>query len=397
MKHKFLSFLLVCCLLAALVPALAVSAAAAGRAWEAAYESVIQAKAGRSGCVLQLVDLDQDNTPELLIGSVPGSFQTSFVDYAYTYKDGQAKALAFTSGGDSVLSSSTESDYALKQYPKEAYTLYRNRSTGAYRVEGGHTVHGGISMPNYWYIDTFSIKNDRLEVLPASFYVTYAIQYDVVTPSYYVNDAKTTKAAFDSARTAWYAGWEKVEGFPSCEQYFWSKPTAKETRDFLASYPTFWDVPSDAYYHDAVLWAYDKGITYGTSDTTFSPSDTVTRAQAMTFLWRAMGMPAPESDTNPFSDVKESDYYYAAVLWAVEQGITEGTSDSTFSPEQTCSTAHMVTFLYRTLGVGENGWYQEAAAWAEQEGLLVDTNKTVSPETDCPRADVVTFLYRKLN
>ena len=397
MKHKILSFLLVCCLLAALVPALTVSAAAAGRDWEEAYESVIRSKAASYGCVLQLVDLDLDNTPELLIGSMPGSFQTSFVDYAYTYKDGQAKALAFTSGADSVLSGSTESEYALKQYPKEAYTLYQNRTTGNYRVEGGHTVHGGMSMPNYWYIDTFSIKNDRLEVLPASFYVTYAIQYDVVTPSYYVNDAKTTKAAFDSTRTAWYDGWEKVTGLPFCEQYFWSKPTSKEIRSFFAGYPVFYDVAADAYYSDAVLWAYENGITLGTTATTFSPNDTVTRAQAMTFLWRAMGMPAPESNTNPFSDVKESDYYYAAVLWAVEQGITEGTSDSTFSPEQTCSTAHMVTFLYRTLGVGENGWYQEAAAWAEQEGLLVDTNKTVSPETDCPRADVVTFLYRKLN
>jgi len=94
--------------------------------------------------------------------------------------------------------------------------------------------------------------------------------------------------------------------------------------------------------------------------------------------------------------VKESDYFYEAVLWAVENGITLGTSATVFSPKNTCSTAHMITFLYRTLGIGSDGWYKDAAAWAQNEGLLTGTGANVVPGENCPRANVVTFLYRKL-
>jgi len=158
----------------------------------------------------------------------------------------------------------------------------------------------------------------------------------------------------------------------------------------------FNDINPSAYYYGAVLWANIKGITTGTTATTFSPNDMVTRAQAVTFLWRAVGEPSPKTIVNPFTDVKESDYFYEAVLWAVENGITLGTSATAFSPKNTCSTAHMVTFLYRTLGIGSDGWYKEAAAWAEKEGLLTGTGANVIPSENCPRSNVVTFLYREL-
>lgn len=112
----------------------------------------------------------------------------------------------------------------------------------------------------------------------------------------------------------------------------------------------FTDVPADAYYHDAVLWALDKNVTTGTSKTTFSPSATCTRGQVVTFLWRAMGCPEPASTENPFTDVTESDYFYKAVLWAVEKGVTNGTTDTTFGPNGTCTSAHVVTFLWRANG-----------------------------------------------
>ena len=112
----------------------------------------------------------------------------------------------------------------------------------------------------------------------------------------------------------------------------------------------FVDVPKDAYYHDAVYWAVDKGITDGTDDYHFSPDTTCTRAQMVTFLWRDAGKPAPTGTDNPFNDVTESDYYYEPVLWAVEKGITDGTSDTTFSPAQSCLRCQIVTFLYRAAG-----------------------------------------------
>ncbi len=157
----------------------------------------------------------------------------------------------------------------------------------------------------------------------------------------------------------------------------------------------FTDVPKDAWYHDAVYWAADNGITQGVDDTHFVPNGTCTRSEAVTFLWRAKGEPEPTTTTNPFKDVKESDYFYKAVLWAVENGITVGVKADAFAPKQTCSTAHILTFLYRTMGVGADGWYEDAGAWAEKDGLLKDTGLTANPKVNCPRGAVVTFLYRE--
>ena len=157
----------------------------------------------------------------------------------------------------------------------------------------------------------------------------------------------------------------------------------------------FTDVPKDAWYHDAVYWAADNGITQGVDDTHFVPNGTCTRGEAVTFLWRAKGEPEPTTTTNPFKDVKESDYFYKAVLWAVENGITVGVKADSFAPKQTCSTAHILTFLYRTMGVGADGWYEDAGAWAEKDGLLKDTGLTANPKVNCPRGAVVTFLYRE--
>lgn len=159
----------------------------------------------------------------------------------------------------------------------------------------------------------------------------------------------------------------------------------------------FTDVKEKDYFVDAVAWAYLNNVTKGTSDTTFGPWDNCTRGQVVTFLWRAAGNPEPMSTTNPFKDVKESDYFYKPVLWAVEQGITTGTATDAFSPEETCSSAHIITFLYRAAGIGDNGWYEEAKNWANGSGLLTGTNLVVNPDENCPRGAVVTFLERMYN
>ena len=168
----------------------------------------------------------------------------------------------------------------------------------------------------------------------------------------------------------------------------------------------FVDVPANAYYADAVEWAVSKGITSGTSTTTFSPNTSCTRAQMVTFLWRAAGSPAPKSTVNPFVDIQSGAYYYDAVLWAVEQGITSGTSATTFAPDATVTRAQTVTFLYRAAGspavmgnsfadVAADAYYAAAVAWAVSENITAGTgNGLFSPDTACSRAQIVTFLYR---
>ena len=169
---------------------------------------------------------------------------------------------------------------------------------------------------------------------------------------------------------------------------------------------TFTDVLASAYYYDAVYWAVENGVTNGTSASTFSPNASCTRAQMVTFLWRAAGSPEPESTVNPFTDVSASAYYYDAVLWAVEQGITNGTSATTFGPDATVTRGQTVTFLWRYDGstavsgsgfadVASDAYYADAVAWAASEGITSGTSATTfSPSNDCTRGQIVTFLYR---
>ncbi len=162
----------------------------------------------------------------------------------------------------------------------------------------------------------------------------------------------------------------------------------------------FTDVLPVSYYAEAVAWAVDKKITTGTGDATFSPKKNVNRGQAVTFLWRAVGEPEPVSTVNPFTDVSEGDYYYKAVLWAVEYGITNGTSVTTFSPAADVKRGQMITFLYRTVGepgrTGEGAWYEDAENWAKYYRILSGTSVEYETNGDCPRSDVVFYLWKVL-
>ena len=169
----------------------------------------------------------------------------------------------------------------------------------------------------------------------------------------------------------------------------------------------FVDVATGSYYKDAVDWAVENGITKGTDDIHFSPDGICTRAQAVTFLWRTVGSPKPETRAMPFTDVPVGSYYYDAVLWAVENGITKGTSDTTFSPNMTCTRAQIVAFLWRSekspaagtanpfADVKSDAYYADAVLWAVKENITKGTtNTTFSPDADCTRAQIVTFLWR---
>ena len=171
----------------------------------------------------------------------------------------------------------------------------------------------------------------------------------------------------------------------------------------------FTDVAETDYFYEAVKWAVEKGITNGTSDTTFSPNASCTRAQMVTFLWRAAGEPKAKTTTCVFTDVDKDAYYYEALLWAVENGITNGTSDTTFSPNASCTRGQMATFLYRNAktpavtgdhpftDVKDDAYYNDAVIWAAKEGITNGTSDTTfSPDADCTRGQMVTFLYRYL-
>ena len=168
----------------------------------------------------------------------------------------------------------------------------------------------------------------------------------------------------------------------------------------------FVDVPDDAYFYDPVKWAVDNGVTNGIDETHFGPDLSCTRAQMVTFLWRVAGSPEPAAENNPFTDVEAGSYYEKAVLWAVEKGITNGTSETTFSPEMTVTRGQSVTFLYRFTGektdadipfedVEEGAYYEEAVQWAVSAEVTKGTSETsFEPESPCTRAQIVTFLYR---
>ena len=169
----------------------------------------------------------------------------------------------------------------------------------------------------------------------------------------------------------------------------------------------FTDVPAGSYYEDTVLWAVRNGITGGIGNKQFGPNDPCTRAQIVTFLWRAAGSPVPKNTGTAFGDVKPGSFYEQAVAWAVENGITGGTGDGMFSPDATCTRAQSVTFLYRAAGspkvsssaefgdVATNAYYADAVAWAAKNGITGGIGGGLfGSGNDCTRAQIVTFLYR---
>lgn len=171
-----------------------------------------------------------------------------------------------------------------------------------------------------------------------------------------------------------------------------ARPTSATTATHVANAKKskFTDVPSGAYYADAVEWAVRKGITTGTTETTFTPNNPCHRGHVATFIWRSKGSPAPKSANNPFSDVSDGPFY-KAILWAVENGLMEGTSATTFEPTKPCARVEVLTFLLRAEGK-PNAKEADAIKWAALKHLLQGMEG--SAQNPCTRADIVTFLYR---
>lgn len=209
------------------------------------------------------------------------------------------------------------------------------------------------------------------------------------------------------------SGLHLLDGSDATIQYkvtFKSYGEARNTDE--SDYNPFRDVSSSKYCYQPVLWAVNRGVTNGTGETTFEPDKICTRAQVVTFLWRAMGCPEPESSRSPFADVANTNsWYYDAVLWAAENGITTGMDASHFVPDSTVTRAQFVTFLWRAAGEDEPGsganpfadvtdpdsWYYDAVLWAVENGITNGIDSThFGPGNGCTRGQVVTFLYRHL-
>ena len=216
---------------------------------------------------------------------------------------------------------------------------------------------------------------------------------------------KPTRAGYTFA--GWFSDKALTKAVTSVKLTANTTVYAKWTQNGGTAQNPFVDVKEGAYYYDAVLWAVEQKITSGTSATTFSPDASCTRAQMVTFLWRAAGSPKVENGKNPFTDVQADAYYYDAVLWAVEKGVTSGTSATTFSPDATVTRGQTVTFLYRNAGSPEvsgtmpftdveaDAYYAKAVQWAVQQKITTGTSETTfHPMSDCTRGQIVTFLYR---
>ena len=360
----------------------------------------IEKKAGSVDLFLDLtltkaVDGNPANTlnrsPVLLTAviTLPAELQGKDNYTVYRYHGTEVQTLTTTANAEKEKIEVSKDKTKLTVYTKN-FSPYAIKGT-TYSSSGGNGGGGTVSI----YKLTFETNGGNvITALSKASGTTVALSaYTPVREDYtfagWYSDAKLTKAVTSvvlAENTTVYAKW-----------------TEKGAMSFT-------DVLADAYYYDAVLWAMNKGITSGTTAAKFNPDGICTRAQTVTFLWRAMGSPEPATTSCPFTDVATGAYYYKAVLWATEKGITVGTSATTFSPDNTVTRSQTVTLLWRTAGkpaltaasqfvdVKGDAFYASAVSWAVSKGITTGTgNVTFSPDNGCTRAQIVTFLYRYLS
>ena len=282
----------------------------------------------------------------------------------------------------------------------KTYTLTILRNSGTGGNEGGGGGSSDSSSPSY-SITVDKTKNGTITVSPRN-----ASHGDTVTitatpdKGYELEMLKVLDRSGDALKLTEKNG-----------KYTFKMPSGKVTikASFVEEVPEqiFKDVPANAYYYEAVKWAQEKGITGGIGNGLFGPNDPCTRAQIVTFLWRAAGSPAPKNTGTAFGDVKLGSFYEQAVAWAVENGITGGTGEGMFSPDATCTRAQSVTFLYRASGspavsdkaefsdVSTTAFYADAVAWAAKKGITTGIGGGLfGSGNDCTRGQIVTFLWR---
>ena len=366
------------------------AAAAAATTTDSAYTVAYTAWTAADGTPLAIGDKFQPGT----VYTAKITLETSgagVFSAKSTYNPIEGKAATATP----VLTGDTHADSVILSYTFDATEGSTGGSTGG----GGGSGGGGVTT---YAITVKDSKNGDVTASHKSAAKGTTVTLTVDPDKGYVLDTLTVLDDKD----------KEIKLTEKNGKYVFTMPSGKVTvaGRFKVEQPAgkhpFTDIPSGAYYENAVIWAADKGITGGTSATTFAPNGICTRAQAVTFLWRAAGSPAPKS-MNSFADVPADAYYAKAVAWAVENGITSGTGGGKFSPDATCTRAQIVTFLYRAAGspavsggsvfsdVKAGAYYADAVTWAANKGITGGIgNGLFGSDNNCTRAQIVTFLYR---
>ena len=299
------------------------------------------------------------------------------------------------------LASGTSYTFVVRYGETDAYAPSAASPAAMYStLSGSSGSHSSGSSDSSYIVSVPSVKNGTVTVSPKSAKKGDTVSITVKPDSgYQLDDLTVTDKNGDKLKLT-----DKGSG-----EYTFTMPASKVEVNAAfakeAETSPFGDVPTNAYYCEAVKWAQEKGITGGIGNGLFGPNQPCTRAQIVTFLWRAAGSPDPKS-MHSFADVSASSYYAKAVAWAVENGITTGTGDGRFSPDATCTRAQSVTFLFRAMGkqvdskavfsdVLADSYYADAVAWAVENGVTNGVgNGLFGPDNSCTRAQIVTFLYR---
>lgn len=313
--------------------------------------------------------------------------------------------LSFPAGSEVSFTSASHSDYVFREWSG---------------LEGLSITKGNANTREVTFIMPDRSLEIRSEFNPLPKYnlsVTTLLNGEVVSTHESTAIPANAPISFPSQNLRehgmFFIGWsgiegiDLVEGTPQTEAIQFLMPN--RDLQITASVWYFEDIRGDTYYYEPVVWAFLAGVTKGTSGKTFSPLSTCTRGQVATFLWRANGSPEPKTSRNPFEDVSSSSAFYKAILWAYENGITTGTSETTFSPSNPCTRAHVLTFLWRAKGMPTpseitplaeyypDRFFSDALAWADSQSLLwTYEGAEFEPSDACPRADIVTYLYRDL-
>ena len=328
-------------------------------------------------------------TAELKDGKIvvtPVSTGTATITATYTKNSGAAEGIALLDEGEATAENDLTATFTVE--------VYKESSGGG----GG----GGSSSSTTYAVSVEDSKNGSVSVSPKRAEkgdtVTITVKPDT---GYELDELIVTDKNGDKIKLTEKDDNKFTFKMPG------SKVTVEASFKLIETEPEnpFTDISKSDYFYDAVLWAADKGVTSGVTDTLFAPNASCTRAQMVTFLWRANGSPVVDYAMN-FTDVPADAYYADAVRWAVSKGITSGTSATTFAPDMTVTRAQTVTFLYRAAGtpavsggsfadVDANAYYADAVAWAVSEGITSGTSATTfSPDAACTRGQIVTFLYR---
>ena len=383
MKRRILALILTLCLLTVCVNAADLTAKTIAQA----YRGVLDSAKLRDSRSVRFYDVCGDAAPEMILLTQARSGEQLQI---WTYQDGAAaQALAV--------------DWVEVSASKHWFYLQKNGNYGWYYTNGGydHPIWNGTNQGTTYARDGASLRQTQV------FTFNYKETASTVTPSGGTLNGQTIGAsAANQLDRAFSAGFslllmstdsEKVPGAMS----------KSDARTYLNSITgQFFDVPTGRYYSDAVAWAVKRGVTSGTSEVMFSPDSPCTRAQAVTFLWRAAGQPDAGTSAG-FTDVPADKFYSEAVAWAVATGVTSGTSAGRFSPDAPCTRAQIVTFLYRAAGspavspggsfydVPTGAYYELPVSWAVENGITTGTSgNRFSPADTCTRAQIVTFLYR---